>query len=108
MLNDWKFERGDAERDMILKNTRISIYLSYAIAACYNGLVFSYLAIAVMSYKNSENIDDRQFVMQANFPINAKESPVFETICVVQFITAFFATNGHTIIEGLLTVSVSL
>lgn len=104
MLEDWKDVREPAEERVMIKNRRIAVYLSNAITVCYNGLIVSYLVISIMSY-NAESINDRQFVMQATFPINAKRSPIFEIVCVLQFIVTIFGTNGHAVMEGLLTIS---
>ena len=88
-----------------MRNTKLGVYLSNAIAVCYNSLITSYLVLAILSY-NTESIHDRQFVMQAAFPEEAKRSPMFEILCLVQFIVAFFVANCHAVLEGLLTVSV--
>ena len=105
MLEDWKSEKEVVERQVMMQNTKLGVYLSNAIAVCYNGLIISYLVLAILSY-NAESIYDRQFVMQAAFPREAKKSPIFEILCLVQFTVTFFGANGHAVLEGLLTVSV--
>lgn len=105
MLEDWKNRNELSEHEVMMKNRKVAVYLSSAIAVCYNGLVMSYLVISVMSY-NAESVSSRQFVMQATFPSNAKRSPIFEILCIFQLIVAFLCTNSHATIEGLLTISV--
>lgn len=105
MLQDWKEKEETVERNVMVANAKLAKRLTNSIALCYNGLVLSYVIIAIVSY-NVDSYDNRQFIMQATFPIDAKRSPRFEIICMLQFVVAFFGTNGHVVMEALLTISV--
>ncbi|XP_014204506.1 uncharacterized protein LOC106636601 [Copidosoma floridanum] len=105
IFRDWNNEKNVDVREVLIRNQKRAIILSNIITLCYNGLVLTFIVITIASY-TSTSINDRQFVIQATYPMNAKKSPIFELLCLLQVVVAFFGTNGHAVLEGLLTISV--
>ena len=107
MTKDWKCEDEAKAYEIIQNNARLTQILTKFILVSYNSLILTNLLMAIDSLF-SENIEDRKFAMRAYLPLRAKNSPVFEVTCAVQFILMIFGANNHAVIEGLLVATVLL
>jgi hypothetical protein len=103
ILEDWNIEN----KWVIADNYIRSQLLSKLIILLYNTMNFTYFLRAIISYM-VDAIEDRKFLAEVTFPIDGRQSPIYEVILLSQFFTASICFNSHALIEGLLATMVTI
>ena len=109
ILYVWDNNNEEAGRRVMLQNAKVTNYLIMVVFVAYIGLAATYMTIPIMTY-NAVPIDGRRFIFPSTFPsfVNAKQSPIYEILCIYHFVVASFCTNGNVLVDGLLLTSVKI
>ena len=107
MLEDWNEIKHKKTCNVMMDNFTRSKLVSKSIIILYNTMHFTYVLKTLISYA-FDSVEDRKYLAAVTFPIDGKQSPIFECVFVGQFCLALTTFNVHALIEGLLASSVSI
>ncbi|XP_058805737.1 odorant receptor Or2-like isoform X1 [Phymastichus coffea] len=91
--------------EVMLQNSTRSQLISKCIIVMYNSMNMTYVLRTLASYVVDE-VQDRKFLAQVTFPVDARQSPLYEFIFIGQVITASICFNSNAFIEGMLVTAV--
>lgn len=106
IIDDWKID-SKLVSEMMAENCTRSQTVSKFVIFLYNSMNFTYFLRTVISYI-FDDVEDRKFLAQVTFPIDGRQTPLYEIIIFFQFVTASICFNSQALLEGLLATLVSI
>lgn len=91
--------------ELMVQNSVRSQLISKCIIVLYNSMNLTYVLRTLASYF-FDDVQDRKFLAQVTFPVDGRQSPLYEFIFVGQLITASICFNSHALVEGFLVTTV--
>lgn len=101
---DWN--KDEPASAIMKENCYISQMMSKSVLVLYNTMNFTYFLRTVAS-RIFDTVEERKFLAQVTFPFDARQSPIYDVVVMLQFITASICFNSNVFVEGFLSVLVS-
>lgn len=98
---DWN-NKDEPPSELMKENRHVSHVMSKSVIFLYNSMNFTYFLRTVASWI-FDPVQERKFLAQVKFPIDCRQSPIYEVTVVAQFITASICFNSQSFIEGFLS-----
>lgn len=107
IFEDWKINQKETVPDVMVENCMRSQIVSKLVILLYNSMNFTYFLRTIISYI-FDTVEDRKFLAQVTFPVDGRQTPMYEIIIFLQFITASICFNSQALVEGLLATLVNI
>ena len=107
MIEDWELTKGKVtERQILMTRTRQTRLFCKCHFACYMLSVTLFTLDAVFTYL-LQPLEQRKFILSMHFPFDARQSPIFELLLLLNFFETVVAAGGNGLTESLIISLVS-